>query len=102
VGSRSEQRRREQESSIEDFPTIRVKYTNHRGETRIREIVPIRTVYKKSYFHTGQPEEWVLECWDKEKRAMRDYALKDCNFVNPLMTVEVDPVSGIARGVPAP
>lgn len=77
---------------IDKLTPIKVRYTNHRGETRIREIIPIRFAYKNSTFHSGGPE-YIMECWDVEKRAMRDYSLKDCDFVlgeKPLMTIAYD------------
>lgn len=53
-------------------------YTNHRGETRRREVIPVAIYWGESKHHPHK--QWLLECWDIEKRAERTYALKDCNF----------------------
>lgn len=54
---------------------IKVKYTNYRGETAIRLIVPIRFFWGSNEYHTQ--EQWLLEVFDVERDAIRIYALKD-------------------------
>ena len=62
-----------------DQHTIAVRYTNWRGETRIRRVVPLRIFWGKSPFHEG--EQWFMECHDVEHGyADRHFALKDCDF----------------------
>jgi hypothetical protein len=53
-------------------------YTNHRGETRRREVIPVAIYWGESKHHPHR--QWLMECWDIEKRAERTYALKDCDF----------------------
>lgn len=53
----------------------RVTYTNYRGETGNRVIVPINIWYGSTEFH---PEpQWLLKALDKGKDQVRDFALKD-------------------------
>jgi predicted DNA-binding transcriptional regulator YafY len=56
-------------------PDIRILYTNHRGETAVRRIVPKRVWFGRTEWH---PEpQWLLEAFDLERQAMRSYALKE-------------------------
>lgn len=79
---------------------VKVRYTNYKGDTKVREIVPLSVSFKSTMHH---PEpQWILECWDCDKDAYRSYTLKDCDFVNtkiPLFTVKEDEY-GNARAVP--
>lgn len=54
---------------------IKVRYTNYRGETAVRTIIPIRFYFGKTEYHPH--EQWLVEVWDVERNAMRVYALKD-------------------------
>lgn len=54
---------------------FKVKYTNYRGETAVRTIMPIRAYWGSNEYH--QQEQWLLEVWDVERQAVRVYALKD-------------------------
>ena len=54
---------------------IKVRYTNYRGETAVRLIIPLRFSFGSTEYHPH--EQWLLEVWDVEKNALRVYALKD-------------------------
>src|ERR1700733_867278 len=54
---------------------IKVKYTNYRGETAVRTIIPLKLYVGSTEYHPG--EQWLLEVWDVERDALRVYALKD-------------------------
>lgn len=54
---------------------IKVRYTNYRGQTAIRTIIPIRFLFGSTEHHPN--EQWLVEVWDIEKGAPRTYALKD-------------------------
>jgi hypothetical protein len=57
---------------------IEVLYTNHRGETRTRLIVPMGLRWGVTQWH---PEPgWLLDAWDIEKDARRSFSLADCDF----------------------
>ena len=55
--------------------TISIVYTNYRGETALRRIIPKRIYFGKTEWH---PEsQWLLEAFDHDKDADRTFALKD-------------------------
>ncbi len=56
---------------------IKVGYTNYRGETAVRTIIPIKFYFGSTEYHPQ--EQWLLEVWDVERDAMRVYAAKDIN-----------------------
>lgn len=59
-------------------PCIPMRYTNYRGETAIRHIIPLRVWWGSTEWH---PEpDWLLESVDVEKCATRDFALSDADF----------------------
>lgn len=52
-----------------------VEYTNWRGETARRVIIPISMWWGKTEWHPQ--EQWMLTAWDVEKEATRDFAWQD-------------------------
>lgn len=58
--------------------SIKVWYTNYRGETALREIRPINVWYGKTEHHPE--DQFILSAYDYGKEAVRDFALKDCDF----------------------
>ncbi len=58
-----------------DAPCHIVEYTNWRGETARRTIIPIRMWWGKTEWHPQ--EQWMLTAWDVEKEATRDFAWQD-------------------------
>ena len=59
---------------------MEVAYTNYRGEKSIRRITPHSVRYGSTTWHVDQ--QWLLKAWDHHKMAVREFALKDCDFVN--------------------
>jgi hypothetical protein len=58
-----------------DLPPLRVAYTNYRGETAVRAILPKSVWFGSTEWH---PEpQWFLTAYDVDKGADRDFALKD-------------------------
>ncbi len=55
--------------------SIQVCYTNYRGETAVRTIVPLEVYFGKTEYHPQ--EQWLLRVWDVEKAAERIYAFKE-------------------------
>lgn len=53
----------------------RVTYTNWRGETAERTIVPINIWYGVSEYHEG--EQWFVKAVCRERGEVRDFAMKD-------------------------
>jgi predicted DNA-binding transcriptional regulator YafY len=54
---------------------VRILYTNYRGETALRKILPIRVHFGETRWH---PEpQWLLDAMDVEKGEERSFAMKD-------------------------
>ncbi len=55
--------------------TVRMIYTNYRGETSERRITPKHIIFGNTEYH---PEpQWLLVAFDHDKNAERTFALKD-------------------------
>ena len=72
VGTRGKTR---EHSHIKTNNAIRVLYTNYRGVTAIRNIVPLSLSFGATEWHTT--EQWLLKVWDCDRAAERVYALRD-------------------------
>ena len=58
-----------------DAQKVKILYTNYRGETAVRSILPLKIWYGSTDWH---PEsQWLLDAIDFEKGANRSFALKD-------------------------
>jgi predicted DNA-binding transcriptional regulator YafY len=55
-------------------------YTNYKGETRERHIIPLEIAHDISSWHNKGEPLWLLRCWDIEKEAEREFELARCNF----------------------
>lgn len=53
-------------------------YTNWRGEKALRHATPRQVVFKATEHHPTP--QWIMVAWDRDKDAVRDFALKDCDF----------------------
>lgn len=54
---------------------VRILYTNYRGETNLRRIIPERIHFGSTEWHPAR--QWFLDAIDVEKNATRSFALKD-------------------------
>lgn len=54
---------------------VKICYTNYKGETAIREIIPLQIWYGSTEYHPE--EQWLLEAYDVDKQASRSFSLKD-------------------------
>ena len=54
---------------------VQILYTNWKGETRLRTIIPISIEFKSTEWH--KEEQWILNALDVEKNEMRSFAIKD-------------------------
>lgn len=62
--------------------TVSISYTNHRGETRLREIEgPMHLNFGTTLWHPIT--QWLLTAWDTEKQADRTFAMKDIRSWSP-------------------
>lgn len=59
----------------EDGRMIVIRYTNYRGETSDRRIVPLRIRFASSEWHPVA--QWLLDAFDLDRGAERSFALKD-------------------------
>ena len=57
---------------------IRISYTNWRGETSERLILPVKIWFGSTQWH--KDEQWLLNALDIEKNEERDFALKDVHM----------------------
>lgn len=55
-------------------PVLALDYLNHRGERATRRVTPKRVWYGTTEWHENQ---WLLECFDHERGAIRNYALSE-------------------------
>lgn len=54
---------------------VYILYTNYRGETTTRRIIPDKIWFGKTDWH---PEnQWILDAFDVDKNANRSFSLKD-------------------------
>lgn len=65
-----------------DYPPVRITYTNHRGATEVREVVPAFWWYGTSSYHGG--EQYFMQAYCKSRKAFRDFAFKDNKSWEPL------------------
>jgi hypothetical protein len=54
---------------------VSVLYTNYRGITALRRVIPRRIWFGHTDWHPG--EQWILDALDVEKRAERSFAMAD-------------------------
>lgn len=54
---------------------VEILYTNWKGETRLRKIIPISIEFKATEWH--KEEQWILNALDVEKNEDRGFAIKD-------------------------
>jgi hypothetical protein len=59
----------------DDHRVVTILYTNHRGETAERRIIPRRLRFGSSPWHPD--EQWLLDAVDVEKDQRRTFAMKD-------------------------
>jgi predicted DNA-binding transcriptional regulator YafY len=54
---------------------ITIRYTNYRGETALRRILPKAIQFVSTQWH---PEpQWVMEAFDLDRKEDRSFAIKD-------------------------
>ncbi len=63
----------------QDRTIIEFNYKNHAGKYRLRRVIPEQLEFTKTQWHPER--QWILHCYDMDKRAQRSFALKDCDFL---------------------
>ena len=61
--------------NIDPQKVVTIRYTNYRGETGIRRIIPIEIRFVSTEWHPAP--QWVMEAYDADKDAQRSFAIKD-------------------------
>lgn len=60
---------------VEQDKIVTILYTNWKGKTSLRQIIPVEVKWESSEWH---PElQWILSAWDVEKGDYRSFAMKD-------------------------
>ncbi len=54
---------------------VAIVYTNYRGETAERQIVPQKLWFGSTEYHPEK--QWLLDAFDVDKNAERTFAVKD-------------------------
>ena len=61
--------------NFNDNQKVKILYTNWKGVTSYRNIVPKSFEFKSTEWHPE--EQWILNAFDVDKQADRAFALKD-------------------------
>jgi len=56
-------------------PILQFEYTNWKGETSLRKVIPYKFWFGSTEFH--KEEQWMLHAYDIDKGEERNFALKD-------------------------
>ncbi len=60
---------------MEQEKTVTIVYTNYKGRTGVRKIVPGNIFFGHNKWH--EENQWLMLAYDIEKEADRTFALKD-------------------------
>ncbi|MFP4401836.1 MAG: hypothetical protein ACLFPL_01255 [Candidatus Nanoarchaeia archaeon] len=60
---------------MEQSKKVTILYTNWKGETAQRTIIPQSIEFTSNQWHTQ--EQWILTAWDVEKKNYRHFPMKD-------------------------
>ena len=61
-------------SESDNRQVVRILYTNYRGETTHRRVIPDRIYFGSNEWHPE--EQWLLDAYDLDKGARRAFAMK--------------------------
>ena len=60
---------------MEENKKVKILYTNWKGETKYRNIIPKSIEFKSTEWH--KQEQWIMNALDVDKNADRAFAIKD-------------------------
>lgn len=66
---------------VNDSQLVTVNYTNYRGETADRKVLPINIQFKSNEFH--KEKQWLMSVYDVERGVHREFAMKDIHSFLP-------------------
>ena len=78
-----------------DSKVVRVVYTNWKGETSIRHIIPIEILFGSNEWHAE--EQWLLVAFDLDKEMERTFALKDIHTWKGALGCPTAPTAKLAE-----
>lgn len=56
---------------------LEIRYLNYKDEQSWRKVIPLKTVYKSSEWHNDGNPTWIMEAYDLDKEANRDFCMQD-------------------------
>jgi predicted DNA-binding transcriptional regulator YafY len=64
-------------AALEDLAeqAVEIEYTNYRGESALRRVVPMRIWFGESEWHKGP--QWFMDALDLDRQAERSFAMAD-------------------------
>ena len=65
---------------MEENKVVKILYTNWKGETSYRNIIPQTIEFKSTNWH--KEKQWILTAFDIDKQAERGFAIKDIKSGN--------------------
>jgi predicted DNA-binding transcriptional regulator YafY len=66
---------------VDEKKAVKIGYTNYKGETAERTIIPLELWFGSTEYH--EEEQWLLKAFDLEKKAERNFAVKDIKSWRP-------------------
>lgn len=60
---------------------VRIVYTNYRGETAQRTVIPDNFWFGETEWHRGS--QWFMDAYDIDRHAIRSFALADVKSWSP-------------------
>jgi len=60
---------------VEEKKIVMINYTNWKGVTSLRKIIPIEIFFGATEWH--KEEQWLLKAYDLDKNAERSFSVKD-------------------------
>lgn len=58
---------------------MKILYTNWKGETRVRHIIPQNIFWGTTKYHTA--EQWLLKATDAETGSEKTFAMREIDFI---------------------
>jgi predicted DNA-binding transcriptional regulator YafY len=59
---------------IDTSRAVRFTYTNNRGQTGTRRVVPLAIAFDRNEWNPE--EQWLMTGWDLDRQALRVFAMK--------------------------
>lgn len=70
--------------SKSDLPSVDMHYTNYKGESALRTLIPKAVRFGTSEWHADA--QWLLLAFDVDKQAEREFAMRDFG-ADPVLTI---------------